>query len=55
MLDAMQRDDDLPAAIRPMDDEEELPSSLLVDHADLPFEEDGTLSITWEMLMVGVV
>jgi hypothetical protein len=40
MLDAMQRDDDLPAAIRPMDDEEELP--LLADHADLPFEEDGT-------------
>jgi hypothetical protein len=40
MLGSTQQDNSLPAAIRPVDDDDELP--LLANHVDLPFEKDGT-------------
>jgi len=40
MLNVIQKNDDLPAAIQPIEDDEEL--CLLKNHNDLPFEEDDT-------------
>jgi hypothetical protein len=37
---ATRQDNSLPAAIRPVDDDDELP--LLANHVNLPFEKDGT-------------